>query len=421
MDKTQQNLFRNDNLRARRTPSKVVSDAFGFLNNKTYSDRDGLVRIHSSYSETSLAHIDHRNKPSDWLQQDVYIPDDTEEFTIVTSVEKSPQPKHRTKTDEIDGKSTFLDDSPTNHNHVGDKHAVRRDSLPSMYLADTPMDMSAGSGNPTIQTNGNDIPVNEKIDGKDEFIIVDYLEDYNKRRDTGTSVVVGNNDSQTITDNLDRHSGTKNNKENSNLHVNAIEVSDDRTGDNEPRKSVNIGDDVVELRSPNRDARPARAPTWKQNQIIVSEAFNFLQDLEGGDTVSVINVPIEDRSETESHINIDSTHDNKVNKAVSGKVDTGLSNGIPNIPNKTTANLNSFGKSTNLNSFGKPVSASFENRASSDLDSDPNSPDRFSVSSERDDRLGELGVSRLRQRRKSPRKDSDDDDDGDSSDEDRGD
>ena len=430
MDKTQQNLFRNNDLKARKAPSKVVSDAFGFLNNKTYSDKDGIVRIQSSYSESSLAYMDPPEKPGDLLQTDVYIPDDTEEYTIVTSVEKSPQPKHKPKPDGTNANSVFLCDLQTNQNHVGNRNDVRRESLPTMFLANTPI--SEKPENHKNQTSDNEIHATNKSSNKDEFIIVDYLEDYNKRSNTGIVVAIGNHNSQTetVTDTLSGDSLTTKSDNKEKLNVNADDEL--RTDDNEEkRRSVNIGSEVVELRS-DRNTKPARAPTWKQNQMIVSEAFNFLQDLEGGDTISVIGAPVEDRSDADSNRNIDSTHDKKGNNALSGKVNSGLSsiandsvinhakNSIPKNPYKTSANVNSFGKSTNLSSFGKPLSPTSENRVSSDLDSVPNSPDRFSVSSERDDQLGELGASRLRQRRKSPRKDSDDDDDGDSSDEDRG-
>ena len=421
MGEAQQNVFGNDNLRARRTPSKVVSDAFGFLNNKSYSGKDGLVRIHSSYSESNLAYVDSSSKPSVWLQPDVYIPDETEEFTIVTSVEKSPQRKLETNTDGRNAYSALLDESSVKQKHLGDRNAARRDSLPTMYLTDSHTETSDKMGNHVAQINGTEISINDETNDKDEFVIVDYLEDYNKRMDSGKGVNKGNLDNKTVTDNLDKDSMImkhEGNKGSLNTDANAIKA--DKTDQNEPRRSVNIDGNIVELRSHNRDTKPARAPTWKQNQMIVSEAFNFLQDLEGGDTVSVINVPIDDKSDADSQRNIDITHDNKGNNGASGKSDTGVCNGISNTPNKNTTNLNSFGKSANLNSFGKPVSVMFENRVASDRDLDPNSPNRFSVSSERDDKLGELGLSRLRERRKSPRKDSEDDDDGDSSDEDKG-
>ena len=442
MDEIQQSPYRHNDLRARRTPSKIVSDAFSFLNNKTYSDKDGVVRIHSSYSDSSLAYMDRTDSSIGNLATDVYIPEDTEEFTIVTSVEKSPLPQHKPFQDGINGDANNFYNSQPVLNHNASQIDAKRESLPIIFTAET--GISSGLENnrthsAIVKKSAMERAVN--TNDKDKYTIVTYLEDFNKpgsKKTSCTSDTIGQtvNVNNTFDPNKDSVS-----KDNDHIKHEIAEPVVDKT--EEKRRSVNIEGEVVELRSPDRNSKPPRTQTWKENQELVSEAFHFLQDLEGGDTMSVISVPVADKSDK----NLDSKrdggmkfiHENEKSNTtiiISGKRDVKdnqvnrneivknlsmnhVKDRVQNGPTKTATSLNSFGKSADLSSFGRSVSVP-ENRISSDLDSAPNSSQRNSTSSEKEDQLGELGVSRLRQRKKSQRKESDDDDDGDSSDEDRG-
>ena len=401
--------FRSNDLRAKRSPSKVVSDAFGFLNKKSYSGRDGVVRIQSSYSESRLATMDGTENPSldialDGLHTDVYIPD--EEFTIVTTVDKSPQPQHRASAAYQTNTQVANDDS--------NRNSGRRESLPNMN-ADGHL-VTTGLNNILIQpekesgvTEGGDV-TGEKLDEYDgkgkEFTIVTYIEDHNKGKEFKDDAQAANGTVE-IMDKLDIHGEEK-------------------------RKSVNIEGEVVELRSsPVRNSKPARTPTWKHNQGIVSEAFNFLHDLEGGDTMSVIAIGADDDDlcnglAKTGNIN-DSMPDSKLeNGRISGEnryKDNNDMKKSENTINKTSAHdsMNTPKSNPKVNTFGKtilpPSPSSPDNRISSVSNC---STDRSSTVNEKNDKLGELGPSKLRQRRRSPRKDTEDDDDADSSDEDRG-
>ena len=398
--------FRSNDLRAKRSPSKVVSEAFGFLDKKSYSGRDGVVRIQSSYSESRLATMDGTENPSldialDGLHTDVYIPD--EEFTIVTTVDKSPQPQHRASAAYQTNTQVANDDS--------NRNSGRRESLPNMN-ADGHL-VTTGLNNILIQpekesgvTEGGDMTGEDGGKSK-EFTIVTYIEDHNKGKEFKDDAQAAN---ETVSSSLN---GT-------------VEIMDKlEVPSEEKRKSVNIEGEVVELRSsPVRNSKPARTPTWKHNQGIVSEAFNFLHDLEGGDTMSVIAVGTDDDlcnglAKTEN-IN-DSMSDPKLeNGRISGGNRYKGNNDMKKSEN-THDCMNTPKSNPKVDTFGKtiipPSPSSPDNRISSVSNC---STDRSSTVSEKNDKLGELGPSKLRQRRRSPRKDSEDDDDADSSDEDRG-
>lgn len=425
MDEMYQGPYRKNDLRTKRSPSKIVSEAFGFLNNKSYSDKDGVVRIHSSYSDSRLAYMDQSENIGVKLHTDVYIPEDAEEFTIVTSVAKSPQPQHKLQPDEVNADSNSQAFLKHNEGHAN----ARRESLPVMFTTGT-----AVSNGLNLVNKGEDeshIAKNEssersvKTANKEEFTIVTFLEDHNKRKANDNVTVPGSN------------SENKKNAEFKDiLEVTGVEkISEKR----ENRRSVNIDGEVVELRSPGRNSKPIlRAPTWRQNQMVVSEAFDFLRDLEGGDTISVIGVSVEDKTDVKRPGEVEKLTDNRKGNDMTGKTDlikekhtdvnisakdvelNQITDSENQVPNKLPEN-----QSGKLNSFGKPylsptVASSFENRALNDADYSSNSLEKLSTSTEKDDHLGELGISKLRQRRRSPRKESEDDDDADSSDEDKG-
>ena len=411
--------FRSNDLKAKRSPSKVVSDAFGFLDKKSYSGKDGVVRIQSSYSESRLATMDGTENPSldialDGLHTDVYIPD--EEFTIVTTVDKSPEPKHRASAAYQTNTQVANDDS--------NRNSGRRESLPNMN-ADGHL-VTTGLNNILIQpekesgvTEDGDV-TGEKLDEDDgkskEFTIVTYIEDHNTCK------------GKEFKDDAQAANETVNSSFNG-----TVEIMDklDVPGE-EKRKSVNIEGEVVELRSsPVRNSKPARTPTWKHNQGIVSEAFNFLHDLEGGDTMSVIAVGVDDDDlcnglAKAENINDSMSYSKLENGRISGENRYKDSNDMKkseNTLNKTSAHdsMNTPKSYPKVNTFGKtiipPSPSSPDNRISSVSNC---STDRSSTVSEKNDKLSELGPSKLRQRRRSPRKDTEDDDDADSSDEDRG-
>lgn len=381
--------YRKSDLRAKRSPSKVVSEAFSFLNSKSYPDQDGVVRIHSSYSDSRLAYMDQPGSLDVDLQPDVYIPEEAEEFTIVTSVEKSPQRQNHRLSENPDSSSQSVFNE--NKDHVN----VRRESLPNMFIAESAVSNGIPPMNSVDQSEGETSVA--KIDTKkEEFTIVTYLEDHNK---------VKNNVSQST-----KSARVSEEEKTAEMKTN-LEV-------NENRRSVNIDGEIVELRSPAKSSTPVRAPTWKQNQKLVSEAFDFLRDLEGGDTISVISVPADDKNSTENTVG-NEMETNK-NNYMTGSTKT--QNSIKSQVQKPACE----NQDAKLNSFGKPSSSSLvsseaENRVLSDPDCSSVMLDRLSTSTEKDDQLGELqGMSKLRQRRRSPRKETEDEDDADSSDEDRG-
>ena len=426
MDEIRQGPYRNNDLRAKRTPSKVVSEAFGFLNNKSYADHDGVVRIHSSYSEPVLNYVDQPENLGVNIQADVYIPEESE-FTIVTSVEKSPLAHHKSPPDK--GKISSYSHS-SNTKLVND----RRESLPIISTTATSFTNETNHVNHKKEELG--VLRNkegETLDGigdKTEFTIVDFVEDHNKRKlddiytaePTSTEKSSGNKITNDLKDTLQ------------------VSVGKTVSEKEENRKSINIDGEVVELRSPEMKPRSPRAPTWRQNQMVVSEAFDFLQDLEGGDTVSVIHVPVDDKADRNSEGEFMNPNGNNEgsyiatgNKDLINKNQKNMNKSAKDvelhqiIDPKTQVPQKAFGnKSEKSNSFGKPYELSpigrstFEKQSVSDADSSSNSLGGLSTGTEQDDQLGELEVSRLRQRRKSPRKEADDDDDADSSDEDRG-
>ena len=389
--------FRNNNLRAKRTPSKVVSEAFGFLNNKSYADGDGLVRIHCSYSESRLATMDRsENSHLEDLHTDVYIPDE-DEFTIITTVDKSPQPKHRVSTG---------DQSCTQIKDETNQESGRRESLPDISTTGYLIPKGLNNGitckaeeKPVASKNDSAVELDKTNNHDKEFTIVTYIEDYNKRKISNDKTHVVN----TVTD-----SSKKTVEPNDRVEV---------TGE-EKRKSLNIEGEVVELRSPVRNSTPVRAPTWRQNQMIVSEAFNFLQDLEGGDTISVIAIPAEEKDDdnkrTDNNLGSTMTAEKNLSEDKEDDVNKSAKTSSENDKLDTMKTLENKPK---LNTFGKPVSPILPSLGRRNSDS---SPERFSTNTEKDDQLGELGPSKLRQRRRTPKKDSEDDDDADSSDEDRG-
>lgn len=245
----------------------------------------------------------------------------------------------------------------------------------------------------------------DQVVEKDKFTIVTYVDketENEKETDVEGVYEHGENGSKVIEINPvyevtedDMHELEAKMSDNSRLsepEVNVEDATDVVDTEESARHSVVVEGEVVELRQSEAEKRISRQVTWKVNQKLVSEAFEFLKD-EG----DLTNLEDDQSEKTDTAVN---EWEENGEKAIS-KGNNRLDNGTSNSETKSDAGVSFNG----INQVADDVIDELEDSLNMDEDND---------------NVGEMRKIKRRGKRHSNQSDTSTDDDGDSSDEDKG-
>lgn len=250
---------------ATRSPSKYISQAFGFLktfDEETFNTSNGTIENHSSTCHYAG-------------QKNGYVRTADKEDSVIEDIQEAQEEAvDEPRSDTEFTKGADVEDVNVKHDEVLSEQKPEANNKDDILEDQIVKQSNIISEQKSVSSN---------IDGISK--VIEFNSVYEVTDDALQELEANlNEDKAKLCENEAKLS--ENSKIANDFGDHSGSVTDENENGQKVRLSVIVDGEEVELRQSSADKRAFRQPTWKVNQKVVSEVFGFLQD-ENGNTESV--------------------------------------------------------------------------------------------------------------------------------------